>query len=191
MSLLRPLALVAALALSTAAYSAVFSVSQQSLSVGTTFQVNGTEFGPKPTAWLEFGAKRIPLKVLKGATDTQFTAQVKNIPRNANGECLLRVRPRGVRVPFAFAGMVLELPRPEGVEPASAPAGQEVTISGTFFGTKKPKVRFETRSAKVVSYGDTEIVVRVPDGLSPGLQRIYVQSAAGQGEQGVMFTVSN
>lgn|GEM_PF-5491805 len=61
-------------------------------------------------------------------------------------------------------------PRVTAITPANGSAGVLVTLTGTDFGAQQGDgwVTFGGTAAQVVSWGDTEIEVRVPQGISPG-----------------------
>lgn len=61
------------------------------------------------------------------------------------------------------------------IDPKSGLVGTVVTINGFKFGATKPAVKFGSKSAKVTSWSDTQIQVKVPK-LIPGLYDITVIS---------------
>ncbi len=173
------LTLLVALCAGSAA-AAVTSASVKRLSVGTTLDVVGTDFAKPVQAWVQVGSKKVPLKIDRGATDTAFTATLKTLPQGVNGAGLLRVKAKGSNVPFSLAGMTIELPQPSGISPESAAPGQNVTISGTYFGTKKGKVVVGTKKAKIRTWTDTSITFQVPSSVNDDLVFVYVSNAAGR-----------
>jgi hypothetical protein len=178
--------------LATAAVAALSSATVNSLSVGTTFEVDGTELGPRPTAWLEAGGKKIPLKIAKGATDTHMTLTLKALPGGRAplaGPAVLRVKRKGLKVAYSLASFVLERPSIVEFSPASAPALGVVTIDGQFFGTKKGRVRFGDLYGKVVSWTDTQIKATVPKRAPAGMTILTVENRVGASEAKYGFTV--
>ncbi len=73
-------------------------------------------------------------------------------------------------------------PAPGGTlsfQPAKAPAGTPVTISGSRFGTPAGQVLFGAQSAPVRSWSNTSIVVDVPAGLIAGQRYVVAVIPAG------------
>jgi hypothetical protein len=132
------------------------------LSDGATISVLGRGFGSKPRAWLDVAGRKIRLRIARGAADTQFTARLASLPRFAAGPCTLAVRPRGTATLLTFPGMSLELPVLRAFDPPSARVRESVTISGSFFGARKGRVRMNHRKCRVRSWSDTSITVVVP-----------------------------
>lgn len=180
---------IALVVAATAAWAAIQTSSVQSLSAGTVFQAAGEGFGRKPAAWLENDQRKIPLRVAPDGTDTQQTLKLRGLPRNSAGPYDLRIRPKGQKTPFSLAGMVIELPSVSSVSPPAAARRAEVTIEGEFFGVKKGRVRIDGRPAKVLSWTDTAIRVRVPDTQTTGLVFLDVMNQAGPAPRST-FTVS-
>ena len=179
------------LALAGAASAVVTSASRRELSQGVTFDVGGTDFVRPVRAWLEMEDRRIPLRVLRGATPTTFTAQLVTFRRGLHGDCQLAVKTKGSKVPAYFGGMSIELPVIASVTPFVAAPGFEATIAGTFFGTKKPRVYVGGIRAKVTAWSDTSITFVVPPGLAPGEQFLDVESRAGLAEERSTITVDD
>ena len=83
---------------------------------------------------------------------------------------------------------IVKPPEVEMVGPDSGSSGDQITISGNYFGSKKGKVylgyvssrgRYTKKSCSVKSWGDGEIVFVVPKGLSVGFYDIIVSNSAG------------
>ena len=190
MSRNQVLALAFGLVLSSVATANVVSVSQEKLSVGTAFDVNGTGFKKRPAVWLDLEGRRIPVRVLKGSTDLLVHAKLAEIPARAHGDCLLKVRPRGAKIAFTLAGLSIELPHVATTTPTTATAGTEVTIDGSSFGFKRGKVAFDGRRGRVLSWSDTQIHAVVPAGLDVGTAAVIVTSKAGSSLEPVAVTIS-
>jgi hypothetical protein len=163
----------------SAALAALSSSSVSQLAVGTTFDVTGDGFARPVRAWLELGERRIPLRISRRATDTQFTATLVGLPAGAHGDCLLRVPAKGSKVAFTLGGISIELPAAASVTPLSARAGDELTIDGEFFGTKRGRVLLGGVRAKVVAWGGTQIRAVVPKDAPAGRVFVDVQNRAG------------
>lgn len=169
----------AVLVLAGAASAVVNSSTRRDLSQGATFDVGGTEFAKPVRAWLDMDGRKFPLRILRGATDTAFTAQLVTFPRGTHGDCLLGVKTKGTRVPSYFGGMTIELPVIADVVPSTAAPGFTATIGGSYFGTRKPRVYVGGIRAKLTAWSDTSITFIVPPGLSPGPQFLDVETRAG------------
>jgi IPT/TIG domain-containing protein len=180
----------AVLALAGAASAVVTSASRRTLSQGATFDVAGSDFTKPVRAWLEMEDRRIPLRVLRGATSSAFTAQLVTFPRGTHGECLLGVKTKGTKVPSYFGGMSIELPVISEIAPLAPAPGFEATITGEFFGTRRPRVYVGGVRAKVTAWSDTSITFIVPPGLAPGLQFLDLETRAGPAAVRSMINVA-
>lgn len=176
-------------ALSAVALAAIVTASTKKLSVGTSFSVDGTGFSRNPSVWLELGERKIPLRIRRGKSDTHVDLTLTTVPQGVHGVGLLRIRPQGAKVAFSLAGMSVELPSVAGVVPQTAAPGTEVTIDGSFFGTKKGHVTFGDRRGKVTSWSDGQIKALVPAGLAAGGVYLTVQNRSGASEEMPVFTV--
>lgn len=83
-------------------------------------------------------------------------------------------------------------PRITSISPAEGPAGTQVAITGTGFGTVQGTsvVHVGDIVAQVVSWADTAITVRVPDGLAAAVQGITVLTPEGESND-LEFTVTS
>ncbi len=74
-------------------------------------------------------------------------------------------------------------PRIERIQPAAAIPGGEIAIRGSGFGSNngsRPTVHFGDNEASVLLAGDSELVVRVPEG--PGIGFVRVATSLGQSD---------
>jgi hypothetical protein len=184
------IASVAVLALAGAASAVVNGVSQRSLSQGTTFSVEGSDFVKPVRAWLDINGRRVPLRVLRGATEIAFTAQLVTFRRGLSGECQLAVKTKGSKIPSYFGGMAIELPVVDDITPEPVAAGATTTITGSYFGTKKPRVYVGDVKAKVTQWSDSSITIIVPPGLPAGDYFLDVESRAGVAPVRAVLTVA-
>jgi len=82
-------------------------------------------------------------------------------------------------------GFTVKTPEIDSVEPNSGSEGDEITINGYYFGTKKGKVKLGTKTCKVLSWtmvpttGESKIRFLVPKGLSSGAQQLTVTNGVG------------
>jgi len=83
-------------------------------------------------------------------------------------------------------GFEVKAPEIESVNPNSGSVGTQITISGNFFGSKKPKVylgylskgKLIKKSCSIISSGDDEIVFTVPT-LPVGSYDVIVTNSVG------------
>jgi len=92
-------------------------------------------------------------------------------------------------------GFSVKEPEIESVDPKTGSVGEQITISGNFFGSKKPKVylgymnvkngKYTKKSCSVSSWPtdptkeEGEIVFKVPTGLLPGPYDVIVTNSLG------------
>jgi uncharacterized protein (TIGR03437 family) len=88
----------------------------------------------------------------------------------------------------------VKAPGIDSVEPTSGSAGDQITINGFFFGTKKGKVTLGGKRCKVVTWemdpttGESGIQFVVPKGLNSGTHELKV-TTTGVGSDTTNFTV--
>jgi hypothetical protein len=191
--------------------SSLGTVTPTSLSVGTTIDVTGSGFGggaakfKAPSAWLtvESDPRKIPLKVdAKTASDTEFHATLAKLRKGAGGPATLHVQPKVKGAPETLASVTIEPPHVDSLSAASGAGGDLVTITGSFFGSKKRQVRFfatvgeksVNKGVAVKSWADGSIVVVVPKHLlkdgATSLDGVFeVDNDAGESNV-VSFTVN-
>jgi hypothetical protein len=154
------------------------------VSLGAALDVTGSGFGggaskfKAPTAWITVGSDphKITVKVApKTASDADFAATVTSLRKGLSGPATLHVQPKAKGATEIDASLTVELPSIASVSAASGVAGDAVTITGSFFGTKKRKVVFlETvngkavaKSMKVTAWADGSISIVVGKRLVP------------------------
>jgi len=154
------------------------------VSLGAALDVKGSGFGggaskfKAPTAWITVGSDphKIAVKVApKTASDTDLTATVTSLRKGLSGPATLHVQPKAKGATEIDASLTVELPSIASVSAAGGAAGDAVTITGSFFGTKKRKVVFiETvngkavaKTMKVTAWSDGSISIVVPKRLVP------------------------
>jgi hypothetical protein len=90
-------------------------------------------------------------------------------------------------------GFTVKAPAVDSTIPGSGSIGEEITVSGFFFGTKKGKVTLGSKNCRVLSWqmdpatGESEIHFVVPRGLSSGTHELKVIN--GVGSDTITFTV--
>jgi len=158
--------------------------------IGTEITISGFGFGTKKGKVLVGSAS---LKILEW-TDVLISCQLtKALPP---GTYDVRIRPQikgssPITIPNGFTAKTPEI---DSVDPTSGSTGDEITINGLFFGTKKGKVTLGTKNCKGLSWtmvattGVSEIRFVVPKGLSAGTYELIVTTTK-VGSDTVNFTV--
>ena len=101
--------------------------------------------------------------------------------------------PKGAPAIVYNDGFTVKAPEIDSVEPTSGSTGDEITINGFFFGTKKGKVTLGGKTCKVLNWtmdpttGVSEIEFVVPKRLTPGVNELKIIN--GVGSDTVDFTV--
>jgi len=200
----RSLAFMAAavLVLGTARAQDITTVTPAEGTIGTVITIDGSGFGtvrPKVTLVDPATGKKYVLKVTANS-DTQITGEVK---RAVGGSLDVVVQPKikGAAAITETAGFLVRAPVISalldslgGSPLTSAAPKQEFTVVGSFFGSKKGKVRIGGKPAKVVSWvpggavteGDvaTDVaVVAMPVSLANGLWPIDFSNLIGLDDQ--------
>jgi hypothetical protein len=96
-------------------------------------------------------------------------------------------------------GFEVKAPEIIGVNPNPSPVGQEIAISGNYFGSKKKKVylgyinvkngKYKKKSCSIVSWGDEEIVFVVPN-LAVGSYDVIVTNSVGSARYSQEFNIN-
>jgi len=154
------------------------------VSLGAALDVTGSGFGggaskfKAPSAWITVGsdAHKTTVKIApKTASDTDFTATVTSLRKGLSGPATLHVLPKAKGATEIDTALTVELPSIASASAAGGVAGDAVTITGSYFGTKKRKVVFletvdgkaVTKSMKVTAWTDGSISIAVPKRLVP------------------------
>jgi hypothetical protein len=103
-----------------------------------------------------------------------------------------------------MGGFSVKAPEIVSVAPNVGMIGNEITIHGYFFGTKKPKVYLgynikekpKKKSCPLISWtvvdpstGESDIVCKVPPGLSEGIYDVIVTNSVGSDTESGAFTI--
>jgi len=155
--------------------------------LGTVLTIDGSGFGgttgtAKPKVFLDFDGKLYACKVT-AFSDTQITAEIK---KGQLGSHLLRVRPKGSTEDFTYLSVVLQAPLIDELLDESglnlideASPGLPFTITGDFFGAKKPKIKIGGKKAKVLEWTMNQILLEMPKKLANGLWTIELLTKIG------------
>jgi signal peptidase I len=144
---------------------------------GGTVAIRGVGFGDGSDGWAGLNGQPVPVVswspdevvvTIPEGSASGFLGVVRRDWATSNGEYLV------VQTPATITG----------VDAAIVTPGQEITIDGTDFGpaatTSVVTIAGEHECA-VVSWSDTRIVARVPDGVGPGYLGVYKEGVSSNG----------
>lgn len=191
-----------ALTATTAFAVFVFGPTTNEGSIGTVVTINGdSDFGTKkPKVWLVpsaevgKGTKKYVMKVTE-FSEAQITAEVK---KGVAGLFDVVVEPKGA-VPITYVRSYnLVAPQLGGLSTDTADPLDEVTITGTNFGTKKGKVSLgagvskgDPGKSKVTAWTDTSITFLASKKLPNGLYSVNVTNKLGTSTLANALTITN
>ncbi len=154
--------------------------------IGTEMTITGSGFG---TAKGKVLVETVAPKIL-GRSASSIRCQFSKVP--PLGTYDVTIQRKGASAMTVEDGFTVMPPVINSTEPTHGSAGGNVTIHGSFFGTKKGKVTLGDKSCKVFSWtmvsttGESEIRFVVPRGLTSGAKELIV-NAVGSGT--TTFTV--
>jgi hypothetical protein len=147
--------------------------------IGTEMTISGSGFGTTKGKVL---VGTVAPNILEW-TDSSIRCQFSKVPSlGTYGVTIQRKRASAMIVEDGFTVM---LPDINSTEPTSGSAGGNVTIQGSFFGTKKGKVILGGKTCKVSGWtmdsktGESQIEFVVPKRLTPGANDLKVTNAVG------------
>ncbi len=175
------------------AYETLVSVAPWVGTIGTlvTLSNSGPFFGEgKPKVYLNVGGKRKSFRVVDYSPDLIHALWTKKVDP---GVYNVEVRPKDKNAATLIHGTFeVAVPSAQGVAPGNGTPGNTATVSGRFFGSKKPRVFLTSgiglsklHKCRVQGYtmvpetGASEAAFVVPN-LLPGLYDVIVQSKVGQ-----------
>lgn len=173
-----------AIALSTAfsfAQVTVSSAAPSPATIGMNITINGSGFSTaKPSVSLTTAnsTKKYTLKVVS-YNDTEIVATVKTA---VAGTFDLNVKVKSATGTLA-SGLTITPPVVNNFTPNSAAPKDVITINGNFFGNKKPKVLIGGKSAKVLTFSNTQITCELPN-LAGGVHAVSVSNKVGATDAG-------
>ena len=157
--------------------------------IGTEFTITGSGFGTTKGKVL---IGKVALKILEW-TDSFIGCQLEEAMPPGIRKVTIQPKSRKVSSIIIKGGFTVEAPQIESTEPTSGSIGEEITVTGFFFGTKKGKVTLQKKRCKVLSWtmdpqtGESEIHFLVPEGLTPAIEKLKVTN--GVGSDTVDFTL--
>lgn len=171
--------------------SALLFLSLDEGTVGTEISLIGSHFGTeRGKVWIGSGRA----KVVQWADDLiRFVITKPQSP----GTYPLRVVRKGEKTTYAVLDSFFTYRAPEidTVFPSHGSTGMEVTVEGSFFGTKKGEVFLGGVSCNVKSWtmnpwnGSSQVVFVVPNGLGPGTYDVIVKNKVGADIKGEGFRI--
>jgi hypothetical protein len=142
--------------------------------IGTEITIAGSGFGTKKGKVLIQNVTAAVLQWMDGLIRCRLAKSL--FP----GSYDVSIQPKGGSPVLFDNGFTVKAPEIDSAGPTSGSAGEEVTIYGLFFGTKKGKVTLGGKNCKVLRWtmdpvsGEGEIRFVVPKRLSSGAQELKV-----------------
>jgi len=152
--------------------------------------ISGSDFGARKGKVIVGNTSLKILDWTDGLIQCQLTRALPPGPYNVT----IRPATKGASPIVLENAFTVKAPEIDSVDPTSGSTGDEITINGFFFGTKKGKVTLGGKTCKVLSWtmvpiiGESEIKFMVPKGLSPGGNELKV-TTTGVGSDIINFSV--
>ena len=160
---------------------AITSITPSPAVAGQQVTITGTNFG-STSGYVVFGSIAYPW--VSSWTNTQI---VVTVPSNAQSGPVYVLNSSGAQ--SNSVSLTVAHPSITSISPTTAAPGQQVTITGTNFGSTSGYVVFGSIAYPwVSSWTNTQIVVTVPSNAQTGL--VYVQNPGGGQSNSVSLTVS-
>jgi IPT/TIG domain/Beta-propeller repeat len=160
----------------------VTSITPTSGAAGTQVTFTGTNFGATQGSGSVWLGSKLAGSIVSWS-NTQIVATIASGSKSGSAQVQ-----QGSVWSNSIAFTVIT-PNVTGISPASGPAGTQVTITGTGFGTTQGSglVWLGTKYAAVVSWSDTQVVATVAAGSATGGTQVYQN---GVWSNAVTFTVT-
>ncbi len=155
--------------------------------VGTEITIGGSGFGAKKGKILVHNAPATVLNWMEGLIQCRLTKSL------SPGSYDITVQPKGGSPVVFRNGFTVKVPEISSVNPTNGSTGNEISISGSFFGAKKGKVTLGKKNCKVLSWtmdpttGESMVQFIVPKRLTPGVNELKIIN--GVGSDTTSFTV--
>jgi hypothetical protein len=182
----------------------IYSIEQGEGTANDQVTINGKFFGTKKGAvYLEYeeggSPTRKSCKVSSWVMDpkTGDSEIVFIVPAMSHEVCNVVVDPSGALPETEEEhGFEVKAPEIDSVEPGSGSVGEQITILGNFFGSKKSRVYLgylskgkpTKKSCSILSWSDDEIVFTVPT-LPIGSYDVIVTNVVGSAQYGQKFNI--
>jgi hypothetical protein len=158
--------------------------------IGTVIMVSGSDFGTRKGKILIGNATLTILQWTDNSIQCRLTRALPPGPYDVT----IRPATKGVSPTVLQNAFTVKAPEIDSVEPTSGSIGDEITINGYYFGTKKGKVTLGKKTCKILSWemnettGQSDVRFVVPKGLSAGINELKV-TATGVGSDTMNFNV--
>jgi uncharacterized repeat protein (TIGR01451 family) len=149
--------------------------------LGTMITLKGPNFGNKKGKLLMGG---VALKVTSWTSGEVQGVISKVFPPGSYSLVVQPKEPKGVAA-LGLGNFEIKAPEIVKLSKNHGKVGEQITLTGNFFGNKKGKVLIDLKSCKVASWtmdatsGYSEVVFVVPKGLVPELKDLTVAGKAG------------
>ena len=158
--------------------------------IGTELTITGSGFGTRKGKVLLGTAV---LKILEW-TDESIQCQLPKSLSAGTYDVTIKPQAKGSSPIIIANGFMVKAPEIDSVNPTSGSIGDEITMNGFFYGTKRGKVTLGGKSCRMLSWGmdsttgESEIHFVVPRRLSPEAQELKMTN--GVGADTIDFTVN-
>ncbi len=132
------------------------------------------------------GDPKLKLKVTE-FTANSFSVIVKKAKGSGNFD--IQVKPKGGDT-FIAGNLNVFASQPTSTNTDTVAPKGELTVTGTFFGSKKPKVFINGKKGKTLEFSDTSITVRAHKKTPGGMADIVVANKTGEGTLADAVTVT-
>jgi hypothetical protein len=155
--------------------------------IGTELEIKGSGYG-KTRGKVLIG--NIATRILQWS-DSSIRCQLTRFP--LVGTYDVTIQPKGTSATVLQDIFSVMAPEINHVEPPSGSMNDQITVYGSFFGTKRGKVTLGGKNCRVKSWtmdattGDSEVQFVVPRGGGSGTYQIQIKNS--MGEDSVDFTV--
>ncbi len=149
--------------------------------IGTELILAGSDFGAKKGKVL---LATTSLKILEWS-DGLIRCLLWKALQPGTYDITIRPQAKGSSSINIQNGYTVKAPEIDSVDPTSGSTGDEITMNGLFFGTKRGKVTLGGKNCRILSWtmdpitGESEIQVVVPRGLSTGTKELKVTNGVG------------
>ncbi len=151
--------------------------------IGTEFIIPGPGFGARRGKVL---LGTVALKTTQWSNDS-IQCQLTRPLSPGTYDVTIMPQARGSSSITFSNGFTVKAPEVDSVNPANGSTGDEITMSGLFFGAKRGKVKLGGKTCRVLSWtmdpttGASEVRFVVPRGLSPGINELRLTNSVGSG----------
>jgi hypothetical protein len=163
------------------AYEFLFRVYPKEGTIGTEITISGSGYGKKKGKVL---IGEVPLKVQKWRDYSIRGILLKILTPDSYD---VTIQPKEAAPSVIEKGFSVKAPVIDSVDPAVGSAGDKMTITGLFFGSREGKVTLGGKTRRVLTWtmdpktGASKVRVVVPRGLSPGTHELTITNEVGSG----------